>query len=361
MSAEAQAWAISQRIGNATRKLVLWGLAGHAHKNGRHAWAGVDTLAEYAECDKRTVRRHLCALEAEGWIREGDQSVIPAYIRADQRPIAFDLAMDHATREKWRTQAAAGRATDSRRARAARAGAEGGRRSAAARWSEGQADEQVEAGGAPDIGRGDDLSPGEETPRGDNTGPDGVTPGAERGDRAVSPKPKDEPTPEPVGQSDGRARRDVEAMDEQEFVGYVVSLANLGMQHGAVGEAFNRLVHTNPLHRDAVERWRRGEIFGEGAENAPPPEPVPRQVIAAAVYRAARAYRPTPERRQIDRMSYFTPVVRQEAERHRTRNLDPPPHAGHDDSASGRRPSPRRTAPAGRPGAPGARTYSDAA
>jgi hypothetical protein len=155
MSQEATTWVLSLTLGNATRKLVAWGLANHAHKDGRNAWCGVDTLAEYAECDRRTVQRHVTALIEAGIIREGDQDIIPAKIPKHNRPIVFDFAMDTARAQRWATQQVSGL-----RSAASSAGARGGRQTASKRW-------------------GDKTSPHAETPergdnRGDNRGDTGV-------------------------------------------------------------------------------------------------------------------------------------------------------------------------------------------
>ena len=48
--------------------MVLLGLAEHAHPDGSEARPAVATLARYAECDERTVRRHLRKLEDAGII-----------------------------------------------------------------------------------------------------------------------------------------------------------------------------------------------------------------------------------------------------------------------------------------------------
>lgn len=101
-------WALSVRVGDTTRKMVLIGYANHAHRDGRHAWASKDTIAEYAECSNRTVRRHVEALVAEGWMREGDQNQV-IHLRADRRPVVYDLAMNEATRLAWQAEAKAGR------------------------------------------------------------------------------------------------------------------------------------------------------------------------------------------------------------------------------------------------------------
>lgn len=101
-------WVLSADVGDATRKLVLIGYANHAHKGGRHSWASKDTIAEYANCSKRTVQRHVDALLAAGWLRHGDQQQV-AHLRADRRPVVYDVAMNEATRAEWAAAAAAGR------------------------------------------------------------------------------------------------------------------------------------------------------------------------------------------------------------------------------------------------------------
>lgn len=93
-------YVLTVQVGNPTRKLVLVGLAEKADPDGTDAWPSVQTLASYAECDTRTVRRHLAALLAEGHIREGDQS----HWRGPDprhRTIVYDVAMNEADRMSW--------------------------------------------------------------------------------------------------------------------------------------------------------------------------------------------------------------------------------------------------------------------
>lgn len=191
MSIEATTWALGSTVGTpgdrdaATRKLVLFGYANHAHKDGRNAWAGKKTIAVYAECDKRTVIRHTKRLLREGWIREGDQSQV-AHIRADRRPVVYDLAMNEATQARWTAAVAAGDSS----------------------WASEQRGDPHWSRGDNLSPRPDDLDPAAEHPRGDTTlSPrpathgvtDGVTPNAPRGDKAVSPEPSTNPrtTPQP--------------------------------------------------------------------------------------------------------------------------------------------------------------------
>lgn len=69
MSVEAVTWALSVPVsGNA--KIVLLGLANHAHPDGSEAYPTLRTLAKYGNCDKSTVRRNLRKLVADGLLME---------------------------------------------------------------------------------------------------------------------------------------------------------------------------------------------------------------------------------------------------------------------------------------------------
>lgn len=105
MSIEAVTWALSADTGSATRKLVLIGIANHAHKDGRNAWPSRATVAEYANCDPKTVGRHVKELIRDGWIRRGDQRHVdhlPHYVR----PVVYDVAMTEAQRLAWQAETA---------------------------------------------------------------------------------------------------------------------------------------------------------------------------------------------------------------------------------------------------------------
>lgn len=100
MSWQAYAAVSGKRIGSGTGKLVLLELANHANADGTAAYPSKPTMAETAECDVKTVQRHLRKLEAAGWIRRGDQELVSHY-RADRRPIVYDVAMDDSIRAAW--------------------------------------------------------------------------------------------------------------------------------------------------------------------------------------------------------------------------------------------------------------------
>lgn len=67
MSVEAMAWAFGAPIGG-NAKVVLLGLANHAHADGSRAFPGVSRLAGYACVSERTVQRALRQLEEAGLV-----------------------------------------------------------------------------------------------------------------------------------------------------------------------------------------------------------------------------------------------------------------------------------------------------
>lgn len=71
MSIEAVGRALSAPIGG-NCKVVLLGVANHAHRDGTNAYPSIETLALYAHCDRRTAQRNVRKLEDEGFLeREG--------------------------------------------------------------------------------------------------------------------------------------------------------------------------------------------------------------------------------------------------------------------------------------------------
>lgn len=91
MSIEAVSWALNfADVRDPGEALVLIGIANHAGKDGRGCYAGQATLAHYARCSERTLRRKLSALEARGVIVRGDQALVD-HIPASRRPVVWDL------------------------------------------------------------------------------------------------------------------------------------------------------------------------------------------------------------------------------------------------------------------------------
>lgn len=98
MSTEGRKWA--QEHGRAhcrnfpARWAVLMAVADHVGADLTGCYASTETLADEACVSKRTAQRHLDALAADGVIRLGDQSRT-AHLRADRRPVVWDLGDAH--------------------------------------------------------------------------------------------------------------------------------------------------------------------------------------------------------------------------------------------------------------------------
>ncbi len=84
MSVEAFSWALQVPIGG-NAKVVLLGLANHAHPDGSEAYPALDRLAGYAHCDRSTARRNVRKLVEAGWIRESGHG--------PKGQVAYQLAM----------------------------------------------------------------------------------------------------------------------------------------------------------------------------------------------------------------------------------------------------------------------------
>lgn len=90
-------WALTAApVVSAQEHVILITLADRAADDGTAAWPSQDWIAQRARCHPRTVRRHLQALEARGLIRRGDQALV-AHLRADSRPVVWDLALEVST------------------------------------------------------------------------------------------------------------------------------------------------------------------------------------------------------------------------------------------------------------------------
>lgn len=69
MSVEAVGWALNAPLGG-NAKIMLLGMANHAHADGTEAYPSLDTLARYGNCDRSTARRNVRKLVEEGWLIE---------------------------------------------------------------------------------------------------------------------------------------------------------------------------------------------------------------------------------------------------------------------------------------------------
>lgn len=96
MSVEATQWVIEQASVPGSLFAVLVCLGWKADDNGEGAYPSVPTLAAWTGKTDRQVRSDLRALEAAALIRLGDQS-LAEHIRADRRPVVWDLAMPPTT------------------------------------------------------------------------------------------------------------------------------------------------------------------------------------------------------------------------------------------------------------------------
>ncbi len=65
MSLHATSYVLSRRFGNQIRKLLMIAIADFAGEDGR-AWPSIDTLANRAECSRRSVQEHLNILVEQG-------------------------------------------------------------------------------------------------------------------------------------------------------------------------------------------------------------------------------------------------------------------------------------------------------
>lgn len=96
MSVQAMAWALAQtEVKDPTARHVLLCLANYADKDGKGAFPSAGSLSVDTGLSVRTIRYKLDALEADGWISRGNQSIAAAYIdRHDRRPVVYDLHLE---------------------------------------------------------------------------------------------------------------------------------------------------------------------------------------------------------------------------------------------------------------------------
>jgi hypothetical protein len=260
MSVEAIAWALAQNLGDPTRKLVLIGLANHAHRDGTEAWASNETIAEYANCSRRTVQRHLQALVDSGVIARGDQSAVER-VRADRRPVVYDIIAMRGD-------------TVSRR---------------------------DERGDTEDERRGIAMS---------RRDPDGVSPVTERGDIAMSHKPSNKPTTKTSSSSVDDVRTTEAEFEEDFWPRYrrkVGKGAALKAYKAARKKASRELIlsaldayraatdHKDMGYIKHPSTWLNAESWHDDPEAlAPPPSPPSLVAINGGIARQTPDYTPTP-------------------------------------------------------------------
>lgn len=99
MSLRAILWALQDApVDDPTQALILCAMAETAHDDGTEARASQATYARYARCSRRTLQRHLKAMEESGVIIRGNQALV-AHLRPDKRPVVWNLNMSRATRQ----------------------------------------------------------------------------------------------------------------------------------------------------------------------------------------------------------------------------------------------------------------------
>jgi hypothetical protein len=144
---------LSMGRGNGIRTLILLGYANYADEHGRGAYPSTQTIADYAECDVRTVQRHVGWLISRGYLREGGQQMVD-HLDPRYRPIVYDVALSDEQVAEWASNAGS---ASGHRAPAIKAGRRGGKTSA--QVSRGGNPSPLADGGSPQVSRGDSLSP----------------------------------------------------------------------------------------------------------------------------------------------------------------------------------------------------------
>lgn len=90
MSFQAMAWAVKQKVGNATGKAILLMLANYADERGE-CFPSQERLADECECSVATVARWVKAFEEMGFLSRQKQYGDGGYRRADRLRICTDL------------------------------------------------------------------------------------------------------------------------------------------------------------------------------------------------------------------------------------------------------------------------------
>jgi hypothetical protein len=90
MSWLAIAWSESAPVGDVYERAIITLMAHRANADGTGAFPSTPTLAKYAMCDERSIRRRLEVLRDRGLIAYGDQD-LALKIPARYRPKVYDL------------------------------------------------------------------------------------------------------------------------------------------------------------------------------------------------------------------------------------------------------------------------------
>lgn len=108
VSVQAMTWALAvpkKALANPSARHVLLVLANYAGSGGRGAFPSAATLSDDTGLSERTVRLKLEELREAGWIVEGNQAIVAAYIeRRDRRPVVYDLQLDRTLSTSPRTE-----------------------------------------------------------------------------------------------------------------------------------------------------------------------------------------------------------------------------------------------------------------
>lgn len=91
MSLKAITWVMEHApVESPTEMVILYALADRAHDDGSSAWPSYQWIADRAVCSRRTVIRHIKAMEERGLITRGDQRFVQ-HLPSDKRPTVWNL------------------------------------------------------------------------------------------------------------------------------------------------------------------------------------------------------------------------------------------------------------------------------
>jgi hypothetical protein len=87
-------WAEEAPTTSVYERVILLMLAYRAKPDGTEAWPGRPRMARTANCDVKTIDRHLAALQRRGVIKRGNQAVV-AHLSPASRPVVYDLQIPY--------------------------------------------------------------------------------------------------------------------------------------------------------------------------------------------------------------------------------------------------------------------------